>query len=89
MVDDEAAGGTEAAGFEVGAVAVAGEDEKVGAFCGGHDFSFDAARAFLPGARASQLLGRTGQELFGKGGGQVFHGGAGARSGRARPSSPA
>ena len=45
MVDDEAAGRAEAAGAEVGVVAVAGEDEQVGAFGGGHDFPFDAAGA--------------------------------------------
>src|SRR5690348_15321766 len=61
VVDDEAAGGAEAAGPEVGAVTVASEDEQVGAFGGGHDFPFDAAGALATGARAPQTHRRVGE----------------------------
>jgi hypothetical protein len=81
MIDDEAAGRAEAAGSEAGAVAVAGEDEQVGAFGGGHDFPFDAADALAAGARASQALGGGVEELAGGGGGEVLQPGAWVASG--------
>ena len=71
-------------GPEVGAVAVAGEDEQVGAFGGGHDFPFDAAGALDAGAGASQALGCGGEELLGGGGGQVLQPGAGVALGTCR-----
>lgn len=72
MVDDEAAGGAEA-----GAVAVAGQDEQVGAVGRGDDLAFDAARAFGAGAGLAQAVGGGLQELVGGGGGQLLHAGAG------------
>jgi len=81
VVDDEAAGGPETARPEAGTVTVAGKDKQVGAFRGGHDFSFDAAGALRMGARAPQALGCGGEELSGGGGGQVFQPGAGVALG--------
>ncbi|MGO9882603.1 MAG: hypothetical protein ACLPV4_06265, partial [Solirubrobacteraceae bacterium] len=45
MVDDEARRGADAPRSEPLAVSVAGQDEDVHAFCGGHDLAFDAAAA--------------------------------------------
>ena len=75
MIDDEAADRSQAAGPEVGAVTVAGEDQQVGPYRGGHNFPFDAAGALHAGARALQTLRRSGQQLLGGGGGQVFKAG--------------
>lgn len=86
-VDNEAAGGAEAARSEVGAVAVAGEDEQGRAFRGGHDFSFGAAGALCPGARAPKAVG-CGEELAGGGGGQVFQPGAGVALGAGAAEQP-
>lgn len=61
MVDDETAGRSEAAGSEVGAVAVAGKDEQAGAFCGGDDFPLDAAGVLAAGAWAPQTRSRGGE----------------------------
>jgi len=41
VVDDEPGGGTQAPGPEPGAVAVAGDDEKIGALGGGDDLPLD------------------------------------------------
>jgi hypothetical protein len=50
MVKDEAGLGTQAPGSQVGAVAVAGEDEKVSAVSNGNDFPFEhVLRGYLPG----------------------------------------
>lgn len=57
----------------MGAVAVASEDEQVGAVGGGHDFALGTAGAFAAGARAPKPCRRVCQELFGGGGSQVFH----------------
>ena len=61
----------------MGAVAIAGEDDQVGALGGGHDFPFGAAGALHPGTRAPQAFGCDGEELAGGGGGEVFQAGAG------------
>ena len=50
VVDHEAGGGTQAPGSQVGAVAVAGEDEKIGAVGNGNDFPLDPPGSFQPGA---------------------------------------
>jgi len=72
VVDDEAAGGAEAARPWVGVVAVAGQDEQVSAVGGGHDFAFGAAAAFAGGAGAAQPRRRGGQQLFGGRGGHAL-----------------
>jgi hypothetical protein len=46
VVDDEAGGGTQAPGSQVGAVAVAGEDEKIGAVGSGNDLPLDPPGSF-------------------------------------------
>jgi hypothetical protein len=53
VVDDEAAGGTEAVRAEVGAVAVAGQDEQVRALRRGDDLAFDAAGVLGVGTGAA------------------------------------
>lgn len=81
VVDDEPAGRAEASGSKVGAVAVAGYDEQIGAFGGGDDLPFEASRPFHPGARASQAFGGGVEELGGEGSAEVFQAGAGVALG--------
>ena len=88
MIDDEAAGRAEAVGSEVGAVAVAGEDEQAGALGGGHDFPFGAADALAAGARAPQSLGCGVEELPGGDGGEVLQPGAGVALGACAAEQP-
>jgi hypothetical protein len=80
VVDDEAGGGTQALGSRVGAVAVAGEDEQVGAFGGGNDLALDPPGSFQLGAGPAQAVGGGLQELAG-GGGQLLQAGAGVTLG--------
>ena len=83
MVDDEAAGGTQAPGSQAGAVAVAGEDEQVGAFGGGDDLPLDPPGSFQPGTGAPEALGGGCEELLGGRGGQLLQAGAGVAVGAA------
>jgi hypothetical protein len=64
VVDDEAAGGTQAPGPQAGTVAVAGEDEQVGAFGGGDDLPLDPPGSFQPGAGMPEALCGGPQELL-------------------------
>ena len=53
MVDDEPAGRTEAARPEMGPVAVAGQNEQVGALGGRDHLAFDPTHALLALARTA------------------------------------
>jgi hypothetical protein len=57
VVDDEAGGRAEAARAESVGVAVAGEDEQVGAVGGVEDFVFGVAAAFEPDGGAVESAG--------------------------------
>ena len=81
VVDDEAGGGTQAPGSQVGAVAVAGEDEEIGAVGGGGDFPLDPPGSFQPGAGQAQALGGGPEELLSGDGGQLLQAGAGVALG--------
>src|SRR4051794_32679055 len=81
MVDDEAAGGTETARPQVGAVAVAGEDEQVGTLGGGHDLPLDAAGSLNTATGAPQALSGFAEESLGGDGGQALDRGAGVAFG--------
>ena len=72
----------------VGVVAVAGQDEQVGAVGGGHDFAFGAPVALAAGRGAAQSCGGGGQQLFGGGGGHVLQRGAGVAFGVAATEQP-
>lgn len=77
VVDDESAGRAQALGSKVGAVAVAGHDEQIGACGGSDDFPVDASRPFHPAAPASQAFSGGVEELGGEGSAEVFQAGAG------------
>jgi hypothetical protein len=64
-------------------VAVAGEDEQVGAFGGGDHFPLDPPGAFQPGTGPPEALGGGPQELLAGGGGQLLQAGAGVAAGAA------
>ena len=69
VVDDEAGGGAQAPGPQVGAVAVAGKDEQVGAFGGGDDFPLGPPGSFQLGTWPPEALGGGPEELLSGGGG--------------------
>lgn len=77
MVHDEPAVGTETPGSEVGAVAVAGQDEQVGAFGGSDNLPLDPPGSLQPGAGTSQLLGGGLEKLLSGFASQVLQADAG------------
>src|ERR1039458_4148677 len=83
VVDNEAAGGAQAPGSQAGTVAIAGQDEKVGAFGGGDDLPLDPPGPFQPGTGPPEALGGGPQELLSGGGGQLLQAGAGVAVGTA------
>ena len=83
VVDDEAGGGTQAPGPQVGAVAVAGEDEEICSLGGGNDFPLGPPGSFQPGAGPPEALGGGLLELLGGLGGQGLDAGAGVALGMA------
>jgi hypothetical protein len=83
MVDDKAGSGTQAPGSQAGAVAVAGEDEKLGTFGGGDELALDPPGSFHLGTGPPEALGGGLKELLGGGGGQLLQAGAGIAVGAA------
>ena len=73
----------------MGAVAVAVQDEKIGAVGNGNDFPLDPPGSFQPGAGPAQAPGGGPEELLSGGGGQLLRRVPGSRSGRPRPNRPA
>ncbi|WP_189383049.1 hypothetical protein [Streptosporangium nondiastaticum] len=73
MVDDETAGGPEAARAEAGAVAIAGQDEQAGTLGSSHDLALHATGALPPDTRAPQPRSRIRQEPLPRIMSQVLH----------------